>query len=58
MFDSRSQDNLIAKDLVKNIGLEVNDHPSPYPFSWVKKDVDIKVKNKCKINFFVSVNFI
>jgi hypothetical protein len=38
LFDSGSQDNLIAVDLVKKIGLEVHDHPIPYPLGWVNKD--------------------
>jgi hypothetical protein len=58
MFDSSSQANLITMDPVNKIGLEVHDHPSPYPLGWVNKDVDIKVTKQCKINFFVSVDFI
>jgi hypothetical protein len=30
LFDSVSQSNLIAMDLVNKLGLEVHDHPSPY----------------------------
>jgi len=30
-------------DLVRNLGLEVPDHPSPYPLGWVKMDANIKV---------------
>ena len=48
-FDFGSWDNLIAKDLVNKIGLEVHDHPRPYPFGWVNKDVEIKVTKQCKI---------
>jgi hypothetical protein len=31
LFDSGSHDNLIVADLVNKLGLEVHDHPSPYP---------------------------
>jgi hypothetical protein len=44
LFDSGSQANLIATNLLNNIGLEVHDHPSPYPLGWVNKDGNIKVK--------------
>jgi len=38
MFDSGSQENLIAPELSNNLGLEVYDHPNPYPLGWVNKD--------------------
>jgi hypothetical protein len=38
LFDSSSQANHIAANLVSEIGLEVHDHPSPYPLGWVNKD--------------------
>ena len=44
LFDSGSQDILIAMDLVNNLVLEVQNHPSPYPLGWVNKDAEIKVK--------------
>lgn len=31
LFDSGSQENLIILELVKKLGLEVRDHPNPYP---------------------------
>jgi hypothetical protein len=37
LFDFGSKANLIANDLVKNLGLEVHDHPIPYPLRWVNK---------------------
>jgi hypothetical protein len=57
-FNSGSQANLIATDLVNKLGLEVHDHPSPYPLGWVNKDAEIKVTKQCKIKFVVSVDFI
>ena len=53
-----SQDNVIVVDMVRKIGLEVHDHPSPYPLGWVNKDADIKVTKYCKIKFVVSADFI
>ena len=58
LFDSGSQDNLIATDLVSKLGLEVHDHPSPYPLGWVNKDAKIKVMKQCKIKYSISANFI
>jgi hypothetical protein len=42
-FDSHSQANLIATDLVNKLVLEVHDHPIPYPLGWVNNDAEIKV---------------
>jgi hypothetical protein len=58
LFDSSSLDNLLSMDLVSKLGLEVHDHPSPYPLSWVNKDTEIKVMKHCKIKFATSVDFI
>jgi len=58
LFDSISEDNVIAMDLVRNIGLEVHDHLIPYPLGWVNKDVKTKVTKQCKIKFVVCVDFI
>jgi hypothetical protein len=38
LFDSSLQAKLIETYLVNNIGLEVHDHPSPYPLGWLNKD--------------------
>jgi hypothetical protein len=43
LFDYGSYANIIAADLVKKLGLEVHNHPIPYPLGWVNKDVEIKV---------------
>eukprot|EP00253_Pinus_taeda_P023991 PITA_23991 len=42
LFDSGSQETIIEVDLVKKLGMEVRDHPNPYPLGWVHKDVDLK----------------
>ena len=43
LFDLGSQANIIAAELVKKLGLEVRDHPNPYPLGWVNKDAELKV---------------
>ena len=51
LFDSGSQENLIAAELVNKLGLEVCVHSSPYPLGWVNKDAKIKVKKNTKLDF-------
>lgn len=41
LLNSSSQENIIPMNLVKKIGLEVLDHPSPYPLGWVNNEVEI-----------------
>jgi hypothetical protein len=43
IFYSTSQDNILAMDIVRNLGLEVENHPRPYSLGWVNKDAEIKV---------------
>jgi hypothetical protein len=43
LFNSILRVNLIKVGLVRNLGLEVHDHPSLYTLGWVKKDAKIKV---------------
>jgi hypothetical protein len=58
MFDSSSQVNIIATDLVSKLGLEVHNHTSFYPLGWVNKDANIKVTKHHKIKFAISDDFI
>jgi hypothetical protein len=58
LFDSHLQANLIAKDLVNELGLEVQDHPHPYPLGLVNKDAKLRDTKQCKIKFDVSANYV
>jgi hypothetical protein len=58
LFDSNSKANVIAKDIVRKIGLEVHVHPRPYPLGWVNNDAKLWVAKWCKIKFSISSNYI
>jgi hypothetical protein len=58
LFDFGTHANLKKMDLVKNLGLEVHNHPVPYPLGWVNKDAEIKVTKQCKTKFSIIVDFI
>lgn len=53
LFDLLLQVNIISVDLVKKMGLEVHDHPIPYPLGWVNKDVELKVQNNAKLDLLL-----
>ena len=44
--------------MVKKLGLEVRDHPNPYPLGWVHKDAKLKVRKQRKIRFATNAGFI
>jgi len=44
--------------MIKKLGLETHDHPSPYSLGWVDKEAKIKVTNQYIIKFSISVDFI
>ncbi|KAH9291608.1 hypothetical protein KI387_043202, partial [Taxus chinensis] len=58
LFYSCSQVNLIGKELVDRLGLEMYDHPNPYALGWVKKGVEIRVSKQCKVKFAINEHFI
>lgn len=54
MFDTWSQENLIAKSLVKKLGLETKPHPMPYPLGWIHDKAKLNVTNQCKVKFVIA----
>ena len=58
MFDSGSQANLISEYLVKNLGLETQNHPRPYPLGWLNKSTQIKVTKQCRLIFSIITNYV
>ena len=51
MFDSGSQENLISKYLVKNLGLETQNDPRTCPLGWLNKSTQIKFIKQCDYDF-------
>ena len=44
--------------MVRNIGLDIHNHPNPYTLGWINNEVEIKVTKKCNIKFYISAHFI
>ena len=57
LFDNGSQDNLISKYSVKNIGLETKPHPKPYLLGWVCENAKFQVTKKCRLKFSITYVF-
>jgi hypothetical protein len=58
LVDSRSQANLISKEVVKKLGLETKPHPRPYPLGWVCDNTKLQVTKQCKIRFANTSKFV
>jgi len=44
MFDSSSQHNVIAMNIVNKLSFKFHNHLIPYPLGWVNTNVEIRVK--------------
>lgn len=58
LFDSVSYANLISKYLVKSLGLEIWNHPRPYPLGWLNKSTQIKATKRCRLMFSITTIYI
>jgi hypothetical protein len=57
LFDSGYQVNLISKEIVKKLGLNMTPHKNPYPLGWVCDDAKLQVTKQCKIKFAITAKF-
>ena len=51
IIDSGSQENIISKDVMKRLQLEMENHPNPYAIGWIKEVGGIRVHERCKMSF-------
>ena len=58
MSDNRPQANIISEYLVKNLDLETQNHPRPYPLVWLNKQTQVKVTKQCRLRFSITANYI
>nr|GEW44712.1 hypothetical protein [Tanacetum cinerariifolium] len=55
--DSRSCDNLIAKEAVQKLGLKTENHPKPYKLQLVKKGGEVTVSKRVHVSFLVGTTY-
>jgi hypothetical protein len=58
LFDTRSQANLISKEIVKKLKLETIPHPKPYPLGWICDNAKLQVTRRCKLRFAITAHFV
>ncbi|GJW38774.1 transposon ty3-I gag-pol polyprotein [Tanacetum coccineum] len=49
IIDGGSCENLVSKALVKAFQLPTEPHPSPYQIGWIRKGLELKVTEFCKV---------
>nr|GEV97174.1 hypothetical protein [Tanacetum cinerariifolium] len=55
--DSRSCDNLIAKEAVQKLGLKTENRPKTYKLQLVKKGEEVTVSKRVHVSFFVGTTY-
>ncbi|XP_057509150.1 uncharacterized protein LOC130791839 [Actinidia eriantha] len=58
IIDSGSGENIASKSLVTRLGLKTEKHPDPYSISWIKKGVEVKVTDTCRIKFSIGKYYV
>lgn len=53
-IDSGSEDNLVSQSLVAKLQLPVQQHPRPYPASWLDDDCSKQVTLQCRVPFSIG----
>ena len=54
IVDSGSCENIIGKEMVRQLQLPIEKHPSPYTIGWIKAAERIEVKERCKVPFSIG----
>eukprot|EP00253_Pinus_taeda_P032679 PITA_32679 len=54
IIDSESMDNLVATEMVENLGLKRLKHPTPYKVLWLQKGHQLLVDEQCEVEFRIG----
>eukprot|EP00253_Pinus_taeda_P014651 PITA_14651 len=54
IIDSGSIDNLVAIEMVENLGLKRLNNPTPYKVSWLQKGHQLLVDKQCEVEFHIG----
>ena len=54
IIDSRSQENIISKNVMEKLQLEMETHPMPHAIGWINEVSGIQMNEHCKVFFSIS----
>lgn len=54
VIDSGSCANLISEEIVNNLKLQPEEHPSPYCLGWLKHGLELRISRRVQIHFSVG----
>ncbi|XP_061344655.1 uncharacterized protein LOC133290574 [Gastrolobium bilobum] len=57
IIDGGSCENVVYNTMVEKLGLKTEEHPQPYKLSWLKKESEVKVNNKCLVQFSIGKKY-
>lgn len=58
IIDSSSSENIVSTNMVTKLGLKTKKHPSPYKIGWIRRGVETKVTEICRIQFSIGKNYV
>ncbi|GKC76437.1 aspartyl protease_2 domain-containing protein [Tanacetum coccineum] len=57
IIDGGSCENVISATMVSKLSLATEEHPHPYKFSWFKKGNEVRVSQRCLVNFSIGKKY-
>jgi hypothetical protein len=58
LFDNGSQCNLVSRTSVDELGIETYDLVQASPLVWLQGKIVMRITQRCKIKFSISVNYV
>ncbi|XP_022842035.1 uncharacterized protein LOC111365731 [Olea europaea var. sylvestris] len=57
VIDSRSCENVVAEEVVKKLGPQIEKHPKPYKLAWLKRGSNAEVSQRALVSFSIRPTY-
>ena len=58
VVDPMSGVNIVSKEAVWKLGLEIQRHPNPYQLEWLMKGNEVRVSKYCQVPFSMGTKYV